>query len=255
MKALILAGGQGTRLREETEYRPKPMVQIGTKPILWHIMKILHTQGIREFELALGFKGVQIKDYFLKYPYLDADLSIDYSTEPPATNFDRSSIEDWVVGLNETGAETNTGGRILKLRDKLSDTFICTYGDGVANVDINALIEFHRKHGKIATVTAVHPSARFGSLEIATDSMVTEFAEKPVSNQWVNGGFFVFDPKIFDYLSSDSILERGPLEDLARDSQLMAWQHQGFWHPMDTIRDSQHLNELWDKGNAPWKVW
>lgn len=255
MKALILAGGQGTRLREETEYRPKPMVQIGERPILWHIMKILHFQGINEFELALGFKGDQIKDYFLKYPYLTADLSIDFSTSNPTTNVDRSSLENWVVGLNDTGSETNTGGRILKLRDKLTDAFICTYGDGLANVNINQLIDFHRRHGKIATVTAVHPSARFGSIEISKDGRVSTFAEKPVSNHWVNGGFFVFNPKIFDYLSYDSILERGPLERLAQDSQLMAWQHHDFWHPMDTIRDAEHLNELWTAGNAPWKIW
>lgn len=255
MKALILAGGQGTRLREETEYRPKPMIQIGAKPILWHIMKIFYAQGIKEFEVALGFKGDQIKDYFLRYPYLAADLSINFSTESPAIHFDQSSIENWVVGLNDTGAETNTGGRILKLRDKLTDTFICTYGDGVANVDIGELVKFHRKHGKIATVTAVHPSARFGSIEIASDGMVSTFAEKPVSSQWVNGGFFVFNPTIFDYLSYDSILEREPLERLAQDSQLMAWQHQDFWHPMDTIRDAEHLNDLWNKGSAPWKVW
>lgn len=255
MKALILAGGQGTRLREETEYRPKPMVQIGSRPILWHIMKILHSQGIQEFEVALGFKGDQIKDYFLKYPYLASDLIIDYSKEVPVTSFNRSSLENWVVGLNDTGVDTNTGGRILKLRDKLTDTFICTYGDGVANVNVQALIDFHRAHGKIATVTAVHPSARFGAIEIIDNGIVSSFAEKPVSNQWVNGGFFVFNPEVFDYLTFDSILERGPLEHIAQDSQLMAWQHQGFWHPMDTIRDSQHLNELWNTGAAPWKIW
>lgn len=255
MKALILAGGQGTRLREETEYRPKPMVQIGSRPILWHIMKILHSQGIQEFEVALGFKGDQIKDYFLKYPYLASDLIIDYSKEVPVKSFNRSSLENWVVGLNDTGVDTNTGGRILKLRDKLTDTFICTYGDGVANVNVQALIDFHRAHGKIATVTAVHPSARFGAIEIMDNGIVSSFAEKPVSNQWVNGGFFVFNPEVFDYLTFDSILERGPLEHLAQDSQLMAWQHQGFWHPMDTIRDSQHLNELWNTGAAPWKIW
>lgn len=255
MKALILAGGQGTRLREETEYRPKPMVNIGSKPILWHIMKIFHAQGVIDFELALGFKGDQIKDYFLKYPYLVSDLRIDFGKNSPETTMDKGAVENWTVGLNNTGAETNTGGRILRLRDKFTETFLCTYGDGVADVNISELVSFHRKHGKVATVTAVHPSARFGSIEISADGTVTEFAEKPVSNQWVNGGFFVFEPKIFDYLSNESILERGPLENLAHDSQLMAWRHQGFWHPMDTIRDSQHLNELWDKGNAPWKVW
>ena len=255
MKAVILAGGQGTRLREETEYRPKPMVNIGSKPILWHIMKILHSQGINDFELALGFKGDQIKDYFLKYPYLVSDLKIDFGKKSPETIIDNGVVENWIVGLNNTGAETNTGGRIFKLRDKLTETFLCTYGDGVANVNISDLVRFHRRHGKIATVTAVHPSARFGSIEITDDGQVTSFAEKPVSNQWVNGGFFVFEPQIFGYLSSDSVLERGPLERLAQDSHLMAWQHDGFWHPMDTIRDAQHLNELWDKGNAPWKVW
>jgi glucose-1-phosphate cytidylyltransferase len=255
MKALILAGGQGTRLREETEYRPKPMVHIGSKPILWHIMKILHSQGIKDFEIALGFKGDLIKDYFVKYPYLVSDLRIDFSKESPQTMIDNSVLENWTIGLNDTGATTNTGGRIFRLRDKLTETFICTYGDGVADVNVSELVSFHRKHGKIATVTAVHPSARFGSIEIASDDHVSAFAEKPMSNQWVSGGFFVFEPRIFEYLTSDSILERAPLENLALDSQLMAWQHHGFWHPMDTIRDTQHLNELWEKGNAPWKVW
>ena len=255
MKALILAGGQGTRRREETEYRPKPMVQIGSKPILWHIMKIFHAQGIKDFELALGFKGDQIKDYFLKYPYLASDLNIDFTKEISNIVFDKGSVEDWSVGLNDTGVETNTGGRIYRLRDKLRETFICTYGDGVANVSIADLVSFHRKHGRIATVTAVHPSARFGSIEIEGDGAVSAFAEKPVSNQWVNGGFFVFNPEIFDYLTEDSILERAPLENLAHAGELMAWQHQGFWHPMDTIRDSEHLNEIWDTGVAPWKIW
>ena len=218
-------------------------------------MKICHVQGINNFELALGYKGDQIKDYFLKYPYLANDFDIDFGNETPVIALDKSSNENWTVGLNETGPETNTGGRIFKLRNKLTETFICTYGDGVADINIPELVNFHHKHGKIATVTAVHPSARFGSIEIANDGTVSTFAEKPVSNQWVNGGFFVFDPRVFDYLTSDSILERGPLEALAQDSQLMAWQHQGFWHPMDTIRDSQHLNELWSKDSAPWKIW
>jgi glucose-1-phosphate cytidylyltransferase len=255
MKALILAGGQGTRLREETEYRPKPMVQIGSKPILWHIMKIFHTQGVKDFELALGFKGDQIKDYFLKYPYLASDLNIHFTQEATEINFDRGAVEDWVIGLSDTGIETNTGGRVYKLRDKLRETFFCTYGDGVANVNIADLLSFHHKHGKIATVTAVRPSARFGSIEIANDGRVSTFAEKPVSNQWVNGGFFVFNPEVFEYLTENSILERAPLENLAQAGELMAWQHRGFWHPMDTIRDSQYLNEIWEAGVAPWKIW
>ena len=255
MKAVILAGGQGTRLREETEYRPKPMVQIGSQPILWHIMKIFHTQGISEFEVALGFKGEQIKDYFLNYSHSLGDIAVDFSTGNRVIQHAENKVEDWKVGLNETGLHTNTGGRLFQLRGKLDDPFLCTYGDGVADVNIRELIEFHYEHGKTATVTAVHPSARFGSLEISTGGQVSSFAEKPISNQWVNGGFFVFDRKIFDYLTPDSILEREPLESLAKNGQLMAWEHNGFWHPMDTIRDSQHLNELWESSVAPWKIW
>lgn len=255
MKAVILAGGQGTRLREETEYRPKPMVQIGHNPILWHIMKIYYSQGIDKFEVALGFKGEQIKDYFLNYPHLVGDLTIDYSNGIQKTFHDDHKFEKWTVALNDTGLNTNTGGRLFRLREKLKDTFLCTYGDGVANVNIPKLIEFHRKHGKIATVTAVRPSARFGSLEISETGEVSSFTEKPVSAQWVNGGFFVFNNEIFDYLGEDSILEREPLERLAQAGELMAWQHEGFWHPMDTIRDSQYLNDLWKSGEAPWKIW
>ena len=255
MKAVLLAGGHGTRLREETEYRPKPMVQIGSNPILWHIMKICYTQGIKDFELALGFKGEQIKEYFLNYPYLLGDLIVDYSGGFRETKHDLQKVENWTIGLNDTGLSTNTGGRLFRLRDKLNDTFLCTYGDGVANVDISKLLAFHSKHGKIATVTAVHPSARFGSLEISEDGNVSSFAEKPVSNQWVNGGFFLFNRGLFEYLTEDSILEREPLENLAQNGQLMAWKHEGFWHPMDTIRDSEHLNELWRSGEAPWKIW
>ena len=255
MKAVILAGGQGTRLREETEYRPKPMVQIGSKPIIWHIMKIFYSQGINDFEVALGFKGDQIKDYFLNYSHLLGDLAVDFRTGNRDILHRQENIENWRIGLNETGLHTNTGGRLFQLREKLEDTFICTYGDGVANVQVQQLLDFHHQHGKIATVTAVHPSARFGSLEISEASLVSSFAEKPISNQWVNGGFFVFNRKIFDYLTPDSILEREPLENLASDGQLMAWKHDGFWHPMDTIRDSQHLNELWGSGTAPWKTW
>ena len=255
MKAVLLAGGHGTRLREETEYRPKPMVQIGSNPILWHIMKICYAQGIKDFELALGFKGEQIKEYFLNYPYLLGDLTVDYSGGFRETKHDLQNVESWTIGLNDTGLNTNTGGRLFRLRDKLNDTFLCTYGDGVANVDISKLLAFHHKHGKIATVTAVHPSARFGSLEISKDGNVSSFAEKPVSNQWVNGGFFLFNRGLFEFLTEDSILEREPLENLAQNGQLMAWKHEGFWHPMDTIRDSEHLNELWKSGEAPWKIW
>lgn len=255
MKAVILAGGQGTRLREETEYRPKPMVQIGRHPILWHIMKILNSQGIDEFEIALGFKGDQIKEYFLNYQDLSGNLTIDYSGTSRKISRDEEILEKWTVGLNDTGLNTNTGGRLFQLRNKLQETFLCTYGDGVANVDVRKLLDFHFSHGRIATVTAVHPSARFGSLEITSEGLVSSFAEKPVSNQWVNGGYFIFNKEIFDFLSVDAILEREPLENLAKSGELMAWKHNGFWHPMDTIRDTQHLNELWRERVAPWKTW
>ena len=255
MKTVILAGGHGTRLREETEYRPKPMVQIGGRPILWHIMKIFYAQGVVDFEIALGFKGEQIKEYFLNYRNLNGDLTVDFSGGIQEVKHKTEVSEKWKVGLNDTGLDTNTGGRLFKLRDKLGSAFICTYGDGVANVNVSDLLAFHRSHGKVATVTAVHPSARFGSLEIGENGEVSSFAEKPVSTQWVNGGFFVFEPKIFDYLDSNSILEREPLETLASEGELMAWRHENFWHPMDTIRDSQHLNNLWANGDAPWQIW
>ncbi len=255
MKAVILAGGLGTRLREETEYRPKPMVQIGHQPILWHVMKIFYSQGINHFEIALGFKGEQIKEYFLNYSYLIGDVAFDFRNADGPVFQKNKLVETWRVELNETGLDTNTGGRLFRLRDKLGEVFLCTYGDGVANVNIQELISFHRRHGKIATVTAVRPSARFGSLEISIDTRVLSFAEKPVSNQWVNGGFFVFNKEIFDYLSEDSILEREPLETLALAGELMAWKHEGFWQPMDTIRDSKYLNDLWASGDAPWKIW
>ncbi|MFM1951234.1 MAG: Glucose-phosphate cytidylyltransferase [Actinomycetota bacterium] len=255
MKSVILAGGQGTRLREETEYRPKPMVQIGGQPILWHIMKIFYSHGVNDFEIALGFKGDQIKEYFLNYSKLQGDIRIEFGDSGPSVLRNNREIERWNVGLNDTGLETPTGGRLYKLRDKLNETFLCTYGDGVADVNIGKLLDYHRSHGKVATVTAVHPSARFGSLEIDGSGQVSSFAEKPVSNQWVNGGFFVFETSIFEYLSDNSILERDPLETLAKNNQLMAWKHNGFWHPMDTIRDSQNLNNLWNNGEALWRTW
>jgi glucose-1-phosphate cytidylyltransferase len=231
------------------------MVQIGGKPILWHIMKIFYAQGIVDFEIALGFKGEQIKEYFLNYQNLNGDLTVDFSSGSQGIKHLSSVLEEWKVGLNDTGLETNTGGRLFKLRDKLGGTFICTYGDGVSNVNVRDLVTFHKSHGKVATVTAVHPSARFGSLEIGDQGEVFSFAEKPVSTQWVNGGFFVFEPKILNYLDSNAILEREPLESLAASGELMAWRHEDFWHPMDTIRDAQHLNNLWASGDAPWRIW
>ncbi len=240
---------------EETEARPKPMVEIGGKPILWHIMKIYASCGITEFVLPLGYKGHMIKQYFADYYLHAADITVDLSKN--AVTMHRGNAEPWKVTLVDTGLETMTGGRIARLRDHLDgEPFCLTYGDGVAAIDFNALAGFHGSHGRIATVTAVRPPSRFGSLEI-DNGQVTVFHEKPPGDGiWINGGFFVLSPKVFDYIEDDStVFERGPLERLAHDRQLMAFQHEGFWYSMDTLRDKKHLEDLWAKANAPWKSW
>jgi glucose-1-phosphate cytidylyltransferase len=255
MKTVILAGGLGTRLAEETEIRPKPMVEIGGRPILWHIMKIYGTFGIREFYVALGYKGEYIKHHFLDYRPLNGSMRIQLATGE--VELYASKAEDWDLHLMDTGLSTNTGGRVLRLRSHLEDgTFMVTYGDGVGDVDIAALLAFHRAQGKIATVTAVRPPARFGSLEFDGD-LVARFSEKPQSGEgWINGGFLVFEPAVFDYLDSDECsLESVALERLAADSQLAAYRHPGFWQCMDTIRDKARLEEEWSSGQAPWKLW
>lgn len=255
MKVVILAGGLGTRLSEETVVRPKPMVEVGGKPILWHIMNLYGSQGFKEFVLALGYKSEVIKEYFLNYYNHQSDLTIDLKTG--TANAVNSRHKDWIVHLVDTGLNTMTGGRLYRLKDKLSkETFMFTYGDGVAAIDLKKLLEFHRSHGKIATITAVRPPARFGGMVIDGDS-VKEFKEKPQTGEgWINGGFFIFEPKIFDYLSSDDvILESSPLENLARDGQMMAYRHSGFWQCIDTVRDKQLLEKMWDGGSAPWKIW
>ena len=256
MKSVILAGGLGTRLREETEFRPKPMVPIGDKPILWHIMKNLSQQNLNEFVIALGYKGEMIKEYFFNYGKLSGNLMIDFSLNK-VTNFkDENLIEDWKISLIETGPLTSTGGRIYRLRDYIGkSTFLCTYGDGVANIDVKRLLEFHRAHGKIATITAAHPVSRFGSLSLGKECEVLKFAEKPHDLSWVNAGFFVFNSEIFEYLSVDCVLEHEPMERLARDGEIFAYKHEGFWKPMDTLREAQELNQLWDRGDASWKNW
>lgn len=255
MKVVILAGGLGTRLAEETTVRPKPMVEIGGKPILWHIMNIYGSHGYREFIIALGYKGEVIKEYFLNYYYHQSDLSINLSTgRVSATN---GNIKDWNVRLVDTGLHSMTGGRVHRLREHLGgETFMLTYGDGVSNIDINALVDFHRSHGKIATVTAVRPAARFGGMRFNGHG-VEEFKEKPQTGEgWINGGFFVFEPGLFDYLhGDDTVLEGDPLENLAKDGQLMAYKHEHFWQCMDTLRDKHLLDKFWESGNAPWKVW
>ncbi len=255
MKVVILAGGLGTRLNEETVVKPKPMVGIGGKPILWHIMNVYWAYGFNEFIVALGYKGEVIKEYFLNYYNLQSDLAI--SLETGVVTASKNCVRDWDMHLVDTGLNSMTGGRLYRLREKLRrETFMLTYGDGVTNVDVNALVDFHKSHGKIATVTAVKPSARFGGMKF-DGNRVIEFTEKPQTGEgWINGGFFVFEPEIFDYLhGDDTILEAEPLENLVKDDQLMSYKHDGFWQCMDTLRDRQLLEKMWESGNAPWKVW
>lgn len=258
MKTVILAGGFGTRLAEETEIRPKPMVEIGGKPILWHIMSIYAHWGFSDFTVALGYKGEVIKDFFLDYHSRSRDLTVELSSG--AVDFhssDEDSAPEWKVSLVDTGASTMTGGRIRRLASHLDgSTFMATYGDGVADVNVLSLVDFHRAHGRLATVTAVRPPARFGGLVFDGDRVKT-FAEKPQSGEgWINGGFFVLEPEVIDYIDGDdTIWERGPLERLAADGQLMAYKHEGFWQPMDTLREKQILAQMWESGTAPWKVW
>lgn len=255
VKVVILAGGLGTRLAEETTMRPKPMVEIGEKPILWHIMNLCAAQGLKEFVVALGYKGETIKEYFLNFFALNNSLTIDLSNGN--TVIHNGPTVDWKVHLVDTGLKTQTGGRIKKVKSWIGDsTFIATYGDGLADVDVGLLLDFHRSHGKLATVTAVRPPARFGGLRFDGDQIV-DFLEKPQTGEgWINGGFFVLEPEVFDFIEGDdTIWERTPLERLAREGQLHAYRHEGFFQPMDTLREKQVLESLWQSGNAPWKVW
>ena len=253
MKTIILCGGLGTRLSEETNLKPKPMVEIGGKPILWHIMKVYEQYGVNVFFLALGYKGEVIKDYFMNYHARQSNLSVQLKSGKIA--YSDPSSEDWKISLIDTGALTMTGGRLLRLKQYLIDsgTFMLTYGDGVSDINIEELLKFHRSHGKIATVSAVRPPVRFGEL-IIDGEKVCHFQEKPQAGEgWINGGFFVFEPAIFDYITDDTtFLEREPLENLAQKGELMAYKHSGFWQCMDTIRDKDFLQESWQSGNAPW---
>lgn len=256
MKCVILAGGLGTRLSEETVRIPKPMVEIGGRPILWHIMKIYTAHGITEFIICLGYRGYVIKEYFANYYLHNSDVTVDLSNG--GLSITRTVSEPWRVHLIDTGAESMTGGRLKRVMPLLreDETFCLTYGDGVGNIDIAAELAFHKAHGRIATVAAVPPPRRFGQLEIE-NARVTTFSEKPLGEGGlINGGFFVLSPKVEDYLGDDgTIWEREPLTGLARDGELMAFEHDGFWQPMDTIRERQELDELWASGKAPWKVW
>lgn len=257
MKVGILAGGVGTRLSEETAIKPKPMVEIGGRPILWHIMRYYAHYGFSEFAVALGYKGEHIKRWFFDEAHLTGDLTINLAQSRDSVEQHNHEIDDWKVHLIETGRDTNTGGRIKRLVPYLGpETFMLTWGDGLSTVDLDKLLAFHRSHGKLATLTAVRPPARFGHIEI-NDGQITEFSEKPQAAEgWINGAFFVLEPQIADYIEGDDTLfEREPLERLAADGQLMAYCHDDFWACMDTLRDRVKLEELWNTNKAPWKVW
>lgn len=257
MNVIILAGGLGTRMREETEYRPKPLVDIGGRPILWHIMKLYAHYGHKDFFLCLGYRGTMIKEYFLNYEAMNNDFTISLGHQSHITYHASHTEQDFRVTLVDTGLETMTGGRVQRMQPYMTDDlFLVTYGDGVADLNVDALLAFHRQHGKIATVTTVRPYSRFGILELGEAGDVIQFTEKPQLDGWASAGFFVFDRRIFNYLSGDDcVLEREPLERLAREGQLMAYRHNGFFYAMDTFREYQYLNNLWNSGQAAWKVW
>jgi glucose-1-phosphate cytidylyltransferase len=257
LKAIILAGGLGSRLSEETSLRPKPMVEIGGRPILWHIMKIYSYYGIHEFIVCLGYKGYVVKEYFSNYLLHASDVTIDLLNNSVETH--RNTSEPWRVTLVDTGATTMTGGRLKRVLPYVEDeeAFCFTYGDGVADVDIAALVQFHKRQGRMVTLTATQPRGKFGALEIDHGGSVTEFTEKPHGDgRWINGGFFVLSPKVGAYIRDDAMpWEQEPMETLAREGQVAAYKHSGFWQPMDTLHDKQLLEGLWSSGQAPWKVW
>lgn len=256
MKVVILAGGLGTRLSEETEVKPKPMVEIGDMPMLWHIMKIYSSQGFNNFIICLGYKGYVIKEYFANYILHKSDVTIDLKSNK-ITMHD-TKAEPWNITLIDTGLNTMTGGRIKRVKDYIgNETFLLTYGDGVANVNIPGSVDAHKKHGKLCTVTAVQPSGRFGAIIVGDDNSVKAFAEKPKGDgAWINGGFFVCEPGVINYIEDDSsIWEREPMENICADDQMMVYKHEGFWKPMDTLRDKRELENDWLSGNAKWKTW
>ncbi len=254
---MILCGGQGTRMREETEFRPKPLVEIGGRPILWHIMKMYAACGFSDFILCLGYRGAMIKEYFLSYEAMNNDFTLTLG-RGQALQLHGHNEESFAVTLADTGLSTMTGGRVRRAARYLQDDdlFMLTYGDGVANVDLNRLVDFHKRHGRLATVTVNRPTSRFGILDVADSGVVTQFAEKPQSLNWASAGFFVFDRRVLDYLDGDDcVLENQPLEQLVKEQQLVAYRHEGFFFAMDTYREYLYLNQLWDGGQAPWKTW
>lgn len=256
MKAVLLAGGLGTRMREETEFRPKPMVEVGGRPVLWHIMKVLSQQSIHDFVICTGYKKEVIKDYFLNYGAINQDFTVSLGQQNKITYHDSHAESGWTVTVADTGALTQTGGRINRIKKYVDgERFLCTYGDGIADINIDALLRYHESHGKIATMTTIQPLSRFGVLELEDDGSVRRFKEKPQVEGWINIGYFIFEPGVFDYLDDDCVLEQEPLRNLANDGQIAAYPHTGFWQPMDTYRESQMLNELWDADKAEWKIW
>jgi glucose-1-phosphate cytidylyltransferase len=258
MKALILAGGFGTRLSEETEIKPKPMVEIGGKPILWHIMKIYSSYGINDFVILLGYKGYYIKEYFANYLLHQSNIKIDLKNDKKEI-LSHNSNEQWTITLIDTGNQTMTGGRVKRAQQYIgNERFMLTYGDGLADIDINHLLDFHKSHGKAMTVTSAQPDGRFGALEIGRNNQVIDFKEKPKGDgSWINAGFFVCEPKVFDYIQegNGTVFEQAPLKNLAKDGEIFTYKHEGFWMPMDTLRDKNILNKMWDDNNAKWKNW
>jgi glucose-1-phosphate cytidylyltransferase len=260
MKAVILAGGLGTRFSEETDLRPKPMIEIGGKPIIWHIMKIYSAQGVNDFIICVGYKGYMIKEYIANYALHNSDVTFDFSgTQGPTMEVHQQRSEPWRVTIIDTGENTQTGGRLKRVRPYVGhETFFATYGDGLGNVDIQALLAFHRSHGRLATLTAVQPMGRYGALDIDEEGRVQRFQEKPAGDgSWINGGFFVLEPAALDYirLGDATQWEREPMEMLTNDDQLAAYKHPGFWRPMDTLRDKRELDAMWAEGRAAWKIW
>lgn len=256
MKVALLAGGMGTRLREETEFLPKPMVQVGSRPILWHIMRSYGFFGHSDFVICAGYKGEIIKEYFREFQSEVSDFTVTLGSKFSIEFHDEFVENGWKVTFADTGLTTMTGGRLFKARKYIDDeVFMCTYGDGLSDVNLNNLLEFHKSHGKIATVTAVRPLSRFGVLELGSNGVVESFREKPQADGWINAGFFVFNKNVFEYLDENSILENEPLARLSADSELMAFRHDGFWQPMDTYREYSMLNDMWNSNSAPWKIW
>ena len=257
MKVVILAGGLGTRISEESHLKPKPMIEIGERPILWHIMKIYAHFGFNDFVICLGYKGYCIKEYFAHYFLHEADITFDFKNQNERM-IHQNSAEPWTVTLVNTGLETMTGGRVKRIQRYVNgETFLLTYGDGVGNVNISDLVKYHKAHGKLATMTSTQPGGRFGALNLDDQNRIINFQEKPKADgSWINAGFFVLEPQVFDYIDDDrTVLEREPLENLARDGQLIAYKHDGFWQPMDSLRDKNDLESLWKAGSAPWKIW